>query len=133
MKALKRYDQPSQVIKIALTKAKQELVDYIVEKDQITPAEATQIIEEETLFQEYLAHKDKRIRLQMIDEMIPMAMEAFKKKVEYGSMTQAKDTTTALGILLDKAKGIDKYSAPLQIGGKNIQINVGWKPKWMKK
>ena len=132
-KAIKKYDKPSLARQLVYTKARNELIEYLIEKEVITKDDAEFIVDNEEAFQKLLRHKDMLIQKKMQDEMIPLAMEAYKRKVETGSMEQAKATVTAIAILKDKAIGQDKYSAPIQIGGQNVQVNLSWKPKWMKK
>lgn len=129
----KKYDKPSLARKIVYTKARNELIDYLAEKEAITKDEAEFVVDNEEIFQKILRHKDMLIQKKMQDEMIPLAMEAYKKKVQSGSMEQAQKTVTAIAILKDKAMGRDRYSAPIQIGGQNVQVNLSWKPKWLKK
>ena len=133
MKNIKKYDIPSLVRRAAYTKARSKLVDYLIEKEAITKDEAEFLADNEEAFQKLLRHGDMLIQKKMQDEMIPLAMEAYKRKVETGSMEQAQRTVTAIAILKDKAIGQDKYSAPVQIAGQNVQVNLSWKPKWMKK
>ena len=132
-KKIQRFEKPSLARQLAHTKAKKELVDYIVETEGITKDEAELLIDTDSTLKELLVYKDTKTRLKMANEMIPIAMEAFKKKADSGSMEQARAAVTALAILRDKAMGTDKYSAPIQIGGQNVQVNLSWKPKWMKK
>src|SRR3990167_4024980 len=132
-KAIKKYDTPSLARRLVYTKARNELINYLVEQESVTKDEAGFIVDNEEAFQKLLRHKDMLIQKKMQDEMIPLAMEAYKRKVESGSMEQAQKTVTAIAILKDKAIGQDKYSAPVQIAGQNVQVNLSWKPKWMKK
>lgn len=123
---IQKFEKPSLVRKKAYTKARQELIDYIIESEGVNKKTAIKIANSEEEYLRVLMDKDKIVRMQIMNDMIPIAVKAFKDKAEKGSMSQAKETVTALGILKDKAMGTDKYSKPISIGGKNVQVNLGF-------
>lgn len=132
--SIKKYERPSLIRKKAYIQAKKELIDYIVKNQEVTKARAAKIVESDEIFQEVLAMKDKKARLEMMDEVMPRIKEAVLLKTERGSMEQAQKGMTAWAIARDKAVGEEKRSGfQIPIAGKNVQVNVGFKFRPYKK
>ncbi len=127
MKQLKKYEKPSLIIKKELTRYEKEAVEYVSENQGISKKEAKDILTNDAKFIELMAIKDKELRMKMMDNTLPEILKALELKVERGSMEQAQKAMTAWSIGKDKAMGTDKYSKALNIEGKNVQVNLGFK------
>jgi hypothetical protein len=129
-KRIRKFTPPSQVVKKELTRLEKEAVENVAKKQGISLKEAKSILTSDEKFMEIMSVKDKEIRMDMIGRVLPKILEAAELKTERGSMEQAQKAITAWGIGKDKAMGADKYSGTaMNIGGKNVQINMGWKFK----
>lgn len=130
---MKKLTLPSKIIKNELTKFEKEAVASVASSQNISLNAAKRILTNDERFLEILSVKDKQARLEMMDNVLPKIVEAIETKTKNGSMEQAKAAMTAWGIGKDKVMGQDKYSQPVNIAGKNVQVNLKWKPKWLKK
>jgi hypothetical protein len=130
----KRFDRqkPSQIVKHELLKFEEEAIETVCKALEIDSKVAKDLLYKEGVFQELLKVKDKQFRIEMMTELYPILKDQVKVKTNKGSMAQAKETIVAMGILKDKIMGHDKYSSPIQVGAKNVQINLDWTPKWLK-
>ena len=78
--------------------------------------------------------EDKHVRLRMLHEILPVFEKATKIKGEQMYTDTAVRGMTGIAIASDKIFEKDgKHSTMLNIEGKNIQLNLKWKPKWIKK
>jgi hypothetical protein len=124
---IKKYEKPSLIIKKQITRYEKEAVDYVAENQDITKAEAKDILTNDAKFMEIMAIKDKELRMKMMDKTLPEILTALELKVERGSMEQAQKAMTAWSIGKDKAMGADKYSKAINIAGEKVQVNLGFK------
>ena len=113
-----------------MTKFQKEAIEVVANSQGISKSQAQQILESEEEFIKIMAIKDRQIRMEMMDTLLPRILQAADKKIDNESMEQLKHAITAWGIAKDKAMGQDRYSGQgtvLQVGGKNVQVNVGFK------
>src|SRR3990167_7103476 len=128
---IQKYPPISKQLKVELTKFENEAIEAVAESQGISKDYAKELLTNDVKFNEIISIKDKQIRLEMMEKVLPRIIEATQRKVESGSMEQAKHAITAWSIGKDKAMGTDKYSGgqTLNIAGKQVQINLGFKFK----
>jgi hypothetical protein len=126
MKALTKREPPSTYIKVRLAKVEKEAIEYMMANQNLTEEEAKQILGSDADFAQMMAIAEKKIKVEMLDIVLPKIKEAIEHKLETGSLEQAQKSMTALAIAKDKIFGENKTS--MNIGGKNIQINFDFKP-----
>ena len=129
MTKIKKYDPPSKYIAKRLSKIEGEAMEYIVNNHNLNTKEAKALLGSDQDFATLMSIADKKIKLEMLDDVLPKIKDAVKLKLERGSLEQAQKGMTAWAIARDKIMGEDKYSKSLNIGGKNVQVNLGWKFK----
>ena len=108
-----------------LTKEEQEAIKEWVNTLNLDPILAKEIIESPERHAKYRDLVKNKLDVDLW-ELIDMTQEAYKDKVNSGSGGQAQKMAMALGILRTKAFGPDDKPIGLNIGGKNVQINLGW-------
>ena len=123
---------PSKLVSHEITKFEKEVYQALANILNVTPEVAKSILNDDNELNRLLDTNDKATRLRMQIEVLPKLEQAIVHKTDSGSMAQAKESVVAFGILRDKIMGQDKYSGQLNIGGKNVQVNLSWKPKWLR-
>jgi hypothetical protein len=127
-KYLKVIPQPSQFIERKLTALETEATEYIADKLRITKDEASTLLHSETgEWEKILRMKKRQFDVEML-ELIGGFRDATILKLREGKLDQAKSGMTGIAIGSDKIYG-EPGKPQLQIGGKNVQINLGWKFK----
>ena len=123
----KGHIMPSTFKIIRLEAKKKELQDDIrTWYPRFSKKEAEEIVESDEVYTELLKFEDKHLRLKMIKELIPKIFKGTEDRLEKGDLEPAARGMTALGIGMDKAWEKDRQKPTLNIGGKNVQINVGF-------
>jgi hypothetical protein len=122
-----KTDLPSQYIKSRLTTIEKEAIEYMVENQNLTEEEAKTILGSDAEFASMMAIAEKKIKVEMMQYVLPKIKEAVELKLERGSLEQAQRGMTAWAIAKDKIFG-ENTKGNLNIGGKNIQINFDFKP-----
>ena len=115
-----------------LAKKKAEIAEQLKKDYGFTEDESTQLVDSDALMLELFKLEDKHIRLRLLKEIIPEILNASKIKAQQGWTQNTLHGITALGIALDKALEKDTKKSTLNIDGKNVQVNLDWKPKWLK-
>ena len=124
----KHFDLPSKWKETRVAGAIDKLCDEIAKTYGIPKKEAQEIATNDVAFHEILGYEEKYWTLRMLNELVPALHKIILKKSQLGWTANARDGMTALAIARDKIFGEKNRPAPrLEIGGKNVQINVGWK------
>jgi len=125
----KRYEKPSQIIKKELNALQEKAIVAVSEKLNVSKEDARVLLESTDGSWEKLKEVVKReVELRMITDIIPQLEGAISDKTAMGSMEQAQKAVTAWAIARDKVFG-EMNRPGLVVGGKNVQINLGWKFK----
>lgn len=106
-----------------------KLRDEIAETYDIPKAKALEIAGDEKVFGEVLKYEERYWTLRMINELMPSLHKTILKKAKQGWTANAKDGMTAFAIAFDKAfrPEAPRAGSRIEIGGKNVQINLGFK------
>lgn len=130
--AIEKYEKPSEYLSSKLMAKKEEIIrDALEWYPTLSIEEVKEIIEKEDVFEELLKLENKHLRIKILKDLIPSFYEATKKKLSTGWTANAKDSMLGMNVAITRVfedKQIDKMQ-PINIGGKNVQINVGWKFK----
>lgn len=126
-KIIPKTDLPSQYIKSRLTTIEKEAIEYIKVAQGLTEDEAKTLLGSNEDFAQMMAIVEKKVKLEMLKDVLPKIKEAVEHKLETGSLEQAQRGMTAWAIAKDKIFG-ENTKGNLNIGGKNIQINFDFKP-----
>ena len=127
-KRISKNERPSTYIASALNKVNKDTVDYFVKTFGISKADANDIIHNNLTYHQLLNILKKKLDMEMATEIIPKIQQAVNDKLEKGSLEQAQRGMTALAIARDKVFG-DNKEQRINIGGKNVQINLDWQFK----
>lgn len=125
-KGHERLEKPSLYIKKRLEKVKKELLSLVKDAYGVNEEEARTITETEEGFQEILKFENRYWTIRSLRELMPELFLVSKKKAQSGWTANAKDAVVAMGILQEKAIFDQVGKQTLNIGGKNIQINLGF-------
>lgn len=127
--AIQKIPRPSTLIEQKLNAMEKEVVEFVADKLQVTKDKASEIIHsDQGEWERLLKSKKRQLDLEMMD-LIKGFQVAVKKKLENGSLEQARAGMTGIAIGTDKVYG-EPGKPTFNIGGKNVQINLaGWKFK----
>lgn len=119
-------EKPSVYIEKKLTSIEREVIDYLCKSLEITPEEADNLLHnDQTHWDRIIKDKKKQIDLEMLD-LIKGFQTATKVKLDAGSLEQAKAGMTGIAIGTDKVFG-ESGKPTFVVGGKQVQINLGFK------
>lgn len=107
-------------------------VRYLASELNISKEESTKMLFEEGGMNWYMTYRKNELdfdALQLIKEL----QSSIRAKVKKGSMEQARAGSIALGILRQKLFGDVKPGFQMNIGGRDLRINLGWNFKPYKK
>lgn len=121
---VKRYEKPSLFKKNKLEAARKSLVEALRQEYQVTERVADEIIDNDETWQQILKLEDKFWTVKGLRQLMPQLFEAAMTKAKSGWTANAKDAVVAMNIL--KEKLIPESKNILNIGGKNVQINMGF-------
>ena len=117
---------PSQIIQREKTRIEKEAVMNIVQRCGVSEDTASELLHNDSDWAELMKMLEKSVKLNMAMDTIPRILEAANNKMDSGSLEQAKHAITAWAIAFDKTYGETK-SQTLNIGGKKVNINLGFK------
>jgi len=122
-----KREKPSLYIKTRLDKAMKESAKELSKHLKITETEAKAILEDDETWKEYLKFEEKKWTVKGMKELMPQLHDTAVKKAKTGWTANARDAIIAMNIL--KEKLIENQIAPINIQGKNVQLNLGWRFK----
>ena len=132
LKVPKKLELPSEFINSRLSALKKEFVKDVKSwLPELTTEQAIEIVESEEVKNQLFKLKETHLKGKMLFELAPVIMDVSRRKAEQGWTQNALHGVTALGITIEKAT--ESGQKTLNIGGKNVQVNLDWKPKWLKK
>lgn len=136
-RAIRRIPLPSTYVTERLTSKVNEFVlDVQKWYPEMSEEEARAVVNDDSLFQQLLRLEDKHLRLKLMKEMVPILYKATKTKADAMYTDTALKGMVSIGIGMDKVLEKDGKRAAgtgVNIGAENAQVNIDWKPKWMKK
>lgn len=125
-KALRKYEDPSHYISKRLNKIEREAKNYVKKTLQVTDQEALAILGDDAAWNKMLSMKKKHLDLEMTNKLMTSMTEAIEIKLAKGSLEQARSGMTALAIAREKVFEDKGPKGALNVGGKNVQINLGF-------
>lgn len=132
-KSIKRYEKPSLFKKNKLAEARAKLIEMIQGQYVVSKKEAEEYIENDEAWERLLKFEDKYWSIKGFRELMPELFDTTMKKAKTGWTANAKDGVVAMNILKEKLIDKEQRYSNLNVQGKNVQVNMSFKPKWMKK
>ena len=127
LNVIKRYEKPSLFKKHKLEEARKGLRETLMDEYQVTKDVADEIMDSEEVWKQVLDWEDKLWTIKGLRQLMPELFMAAMKKAQSGWTANAKDAVVAMNILKEKLIDNSKQGNVLNIGGKNVNINLGFK------
>jgi predicted nuclease of restriction endonuclease-like (RecB) superfamily len=131
-KQLEKREKPSVFIEKKLTKIERDVITYLCDNLEISEEEAENLLHSnQAHWDRIISAKKKQYTLEMFSLMTQFK-DATEQKIKIGSLEQAKAGMTGIAIGSDKVF-VENTKPTFSIGGKNVQINLGFKYQPLKK
>ena len=126
-----KLEKPSQIVKrriAELNKLEIEAIDAISNTLNINREQAQELLYSTDERWEKLKNVARRMGEVKLMEIMPKIMQAAQDKIDKGSLEQMKHAIVAYGVARRETFGEPGKGQPsLMIGGKQVQINLGFK------